>query len=143
MYKCKYFKIKELVNPAMLSIPENILWMMFDDRILRNADQIREWYGECTVNTAVLEDCGLRAFNAGGAVYSQHKYGRALDIHILAIEKSAKLVKDDEQRKKYKIEQYNAVRQDLMKRLEGVNFENNIGWLHIDVGNRANRLFNP
>ena len=89
MYKCKYFKIKELVNPAMLSIPENILWLMFDDRVLRIADQIREWYGECTVNTAVLEDCGLRAFNAGGAVYSQHKYGRALDIHILAIEKSA------------------------------------------------------
>lgn len=130
MYKCKYFKIKELVNPAMLSIPENILWMMFDDRVLRTADQIREWYGPCTVNTSALENCGLRSFSAGGAEFSQHKFGRALDIHILAIEKSAKLVKDDEQRKKYKVEQYNAIRQDLMKKLEGVNFENNIGWLH-------------
>lgn len=130
MYKCKYFKIKELVNPVMLSVPENILWLMFDDRVLRIADQIREKYGECTVNTAVLKDCGLRAFNAGGAVYSQHKYGRALDIHILAIEKEAQKIKDPEKRKKFKIEKYNEVRQDLMKSLDGVNFENNISWLH-------------
>lgn len=143
MYKCKYFKIKELVNPAMLSIPENILWLMFDDRILRIADQIREWYGACTVNTSVLKDCGLRPFNAGGAVYSQHKYGRALDLHIVSIEKEAEKIKDPEKRKKFKIEKYNEVRQDLMKNLEGVNFENNISWLHFDVGNRENRLFNP
>lgn len=143
MYKCKHFLIKELVHPDMLKTPENILWLLFDDRVLRAADMIREWYGPCTVNTSALKNCGLRSFSASGAEFSQHKFGRALDLHILAIEKSAKLVKDDEQRKKYKVEQYNAVRQDLIKKLEGVNFENNIGWLHIDVGNRANRLFNP
>ena len=53
------------------------------------------------------------------------------------------MVKNDDDRKRYKIEQYNAVRQDLMKKLDGVNFENNISWLHFDVGNRENRLFNP
>jgi hypothetical protein len=143
MYKCKYFKIKELVNPVMLSLSEDVLWLLLDERVLRVADQIREWYGECTVNTSVLKDCGLRPFNAGGAVYSQHKYGRALDLHIVSIEKEAEKIKDPEKRKKFKIEKYNEVRQDLMKNLEGVNFENNINWLHIDVGNRENRLFNP
>jgi hypothetical protein len=44
-----------------------------------------------------------------------------------------------------KTKEYNEVRQELIKNKEfdGLNFENNIYWLHIDVGNRKNRLFNP
>lgn len=45
-YKCKYFKIKELVCPEVLkTVPESTLWMMFDDRLLMCADIIREKCG--------------------------------------------------------------------------------------------------
>lgn len=139
MYKCKYFTIKELVHPNNLKISEDILWLLLDDRVLKFADRIREKYGPCYINTSQLENCGLRDINlTTGAKYSQHKYGRGLDIHIMSIEKQ-KLTHEQ------KTKEYNKVRQELMKNKEfdGLNFENNIYWLHIDVGNRKNRLFNP
>lgn len=139
-YKCKYFKIKELVCPILLkNISEDILWMMFDDRLLRCADLIREKYGAITINTGDLVDCGLRDINSKtGARYSAHKLGRALDLHIDSIEKK-KLSKEE------KIKEYNIVREELLEdeRFNCLSFENNISWLHIDTYNRINRLFNP
>ena len=87
-YKCKYFLLKELVNPALLkALPESTLWSLFDDRLLRMADKIREKYGPCTVNASGLTDCGLRDINSTtGAKYSAHKIGRALDIHVRRLE---------------------------------------------------------
>ncbi|MDR2772913.1 MAG: hypothetical protein LBB93_05545 [Elusimicrobiota bacterium] len=42
LYICKYFKIKELVNPAYLSqASEVVLWGLFDDRLLKAADGMR------------------------------------------------------------------------------------------------------
>ena len=139
-YKCKYFKIKELVCPILLkNISENILWMMFDDRLLRCADLIKEKYGAITINVGDLVDCGLRDINSKtGARYSAHKLGRALDLHIDSIEKK-KLSKEE------KIKEYNIVRKELLEdeRFNCLSFENNISWLHIDTYNRINRLFNP
>ena len=139
-YKCKYFKIKELVCPILLkNISENILWTMFDDRLLRCADLIKEKYGTTTINIGDLVDCGLRDINSKtGARYSAHKLGRALDLHIDSIEKK-KLSKEE------KIKEYNIVRKELLEdeRFNCLSFENNISWLHIDTYNRINRLFNP
>ena len=45
-YKCKYFKIKELVHPSFLGTNEVILWRLFDERLLKMADKIREKYGD-------------------------------------------------------------------------------------------------
>ena len=138
-YKCKYFKIKELVCPILLkNISENILWTMFDDRLLRCADLIKEKYGTTTINIGDLVDCGLRDINSKtGARYSAHKLGRALDLHIDSIEKK-KLSKEE------KIKEYNIVRKELLEdeRFNCLSFENNISWLHIDTYNRINRLFN-
>ena len=140
MIKSKYFKIKELVCPILLkNISENILWMMFDDRLLRCADLIKEKYGTITINAGDLVDCGLRDINSKtGARYSAHKLGRALDLHIDSIEKK-KLSKEE------KIKEYNIVRKELLEdeRFNCLSFENNISWLHIDTYNRINRLFNP
>ena len=140
MIKSKYFKIKELVCPILLkNISENILWMMFDDRLLRCADLIKEKYGAITINAGDLVDCGLRDINSKtGARYSAHKLGRALDLHIDSIEKK-KLSKEE------KIKEYNIVRKELLEdeRFNCLSFENNISWLHIDTYNRINRLFNP
>lgn len=144
MYKCQYFKLSELVNPAVLkSVPENTLWLIFDDRLLRCADLIREKYGPCSVNGSGLVDCGLRDWKSTtGAKYSAHKFGRALDIHILAIERTAKT-------KTEKAAQYDRVRRELMAdmRFNALNFEKTSGgapitWLHCDTYNRPNRLFN-
>jgi len=141
MYKCKYFKIVELVNPELLKqIGENVAWIMFDERLLRLADAIREKYGACTVNASGLVDCGLRDPQcATGAKNSMHKIGRALDLHIRSIEL------EHVGNRAGKIQAYNLVREQLMllPQFDKLCFENNIPWLHIDTGNRANRLYYP
>ena len=143
-YKCKYFTLKELVNPSLLSLPEDTLWGLLDSRLLKMADKIREKYGICTVNTGSLVDCGLRPMNASGAKYSAHKFGRALDIHIQSIEKQWG------GNRSAKVDAYNRVREQLMAlpEFDCLNFEhtskeypNGIPWLHIDTANRSNRLF--
>lgn len=147
MYKCKYFNIRELVNPTVLSkIGEQIAWTIFDERLLRMADAIREKYGPCTINASGLVDCGLRdSQSTTGAKYSMHKIGRALDLHIRTIEVAAGKIKDATERKKFKIREYNKIREQLMinHEFDCLSFEHNIGWCHIDTGNRTNRLFNP
>lgn len=150
-YRCKYFKIKELVHPSFLGTNENILWRLFDERLLKNADKIREKYGACTVNADGLTDCGLRKMDSKtGAVFSAHKFGRALDLHIRTIEQAAAKIKDPVERKKFKIKEYNKVRERLMimPEFDYLVFENNskdspegISWLHIEVTNREKRLF--
>lgn len=147
MYKCKYFTIAELVPTALRqSVSESTLWTMFDDRLLRCADLIREKYGQCTVNGGALADCGLRdPHSATGAKYSMHKIGRALDLHILSVERAAAKFPAGLARKKFKTGEYNHIRTELMAdaRFNCLNFETGITWLHIDTGNRANRQFNP
>lgn len=145
-YRCRFFTIKELVHPSFLMTDESILWRMFDARLLKYADKIREKYGACTVNANGLTDCGLRKMDsATGAKFSSHKFGRALDIHIRSIELKAAEIKDATARKKFKSKEYNKVREELMVNHEFdlLSFENNISWLHISVENRDNRLFNP
>lgn len=151
MYKCKYFKLQELVHPDLLKeIPEKTLWMMFDPRLLKLADKFRELYGPVFINQSSLNlvNCGLRPIDSSvGAKYSSHKYGRALDLHIASIENKG-LTKEK------KVEEYNKIRTEYLaneKNLEGtdlelsecLSFEDNISWLHIDTYNRPNRRFNP
>ena len=110
MYRPKYYTIKELVNPDLLKkIGEETAWKMFDDRLLKAADQIRERYGACTVNANGLTDCGLRDPNSTtGAKYSMHKIGRALDLHIRSIEL------ETAGNKPTKTKAYNRIREQLM-----------------------------
>lgn len=147
MYKCKYFKIQELVNPTLLKqIGETIAWTIFDEELLKLADLLREKYGPMTINANGLTDCGLRdPQSKTGAKYSMHKIGRALDGHVVSIEKAAMKYTNADERKKFKIKEYNKIRQELLKdtKFAKLNFEDNINWLHFDTGNRANRVFNP
>jgi len=158
MYIPKYFKVKfqsngktksELFPPEIINLgyTDTQLLLMFDDRILKAADRVREIYGSCYINDydAGLENCGFRLDKNGigikdadGAELSQHKFGRALDTHIVKIEK---LNLD----RKAKIEAYNIVRRDLMKlpEFKGFCFEDNVWWLHIDCRNSDVKIFNP
>lgn len=146
-YKPKYFSLKELVAPELIKkIPEWKLWLIFDERLLRCADLIREKYGKCTINVSGLTDCGLRDFTTDtGASISAHKFGRGLDLHISEIETKAQGIKDAVERKKWKTKEYDKVREELMadSRFDVLNFEIDISWLHIDTYNRPNRKVNP
>jgi len=140
MYMPKYFKITELVNPILLNkIGTETAWKLFDEQLLKAADQLRIKYGVIFVNKGELKDCGLRDWTSPtGAKYSAHKFGRALDAHIMAIEKLG-LSKVE------KIKMYNKIRRELMldPQFNCLNFEDNISWLHFDTFNRPKRLFNP
>ena len=140
MYRCRYFKIRELVPPSMLKYSEDRLWLLFDDRLLRAIDDIRDIYGSIYINSTSLglTQCGFRTSSSTGAELSQHRYGRAADIHIADIEHKG-LSRDD------KAKAYDAVRKELMEdvRFDCLNFEDGITWLHIDIGNRSKRLFRP
>lgn len=146
MYKCKYYSLKELVHPSFLGTNPDILWRIFDERLLKMADKIRDKYGACTVNANGLTDCGLRKMDSTtGASFSAHKFGRALDLHIRSIELEAGKIPDPTMRKKFKIKEYNKVRENLMinHEFDILNFEYGISWLHVDTFNRDKRLFNP
>ena len=129
-YIPKYFKPYELVPRIIYeSLPERKIWQLFDQRVLHVADRIRERYGKMIANTWYW---GGRHQYRGwrhpgckiGARYSQHRYGRALDLvpqQITAEE----------------------IRQDIK---EGEIFihitciEDEVFWLHFDVRNYAGLL---
>ena len=152
-YRCKYFTIKELVNPDLLSkIGEKVAWRLLNPTLLKKVDALRDKFGPITINTPTLKDCGLRdPLSTTGAKYSQHKLGNALDLHIVSIEKSASSIKDPAERKKFKAKEYNNIRQRIMldPQFDCLSFEykskdcpDGITWLHIECSNREDRLFN-
>lgn len=102
-------------------------WRLFDPRILWTADQLRFLYGPIYVNDWFWGgnnqyggwrpgDCDI------GAEFSQHKFGRALDI-------------------KFKRAMAYNIRQDIKAGKWPVYFqyitcvENGVAWLHIDCRN--------
>lgn len=145
MYKCKYFKINELVHPDLLKqFGEAKCWMFFDERLLRFIDWLREQYGSIVINSATLKNCGARPIGTSvGAGFSAHKLWRAFDCHIVNIEKKAK-------NKKEKANLYKEVRQRILKEKDWsfICFETTtenkeaIWWLHVDTYNRPNREYN-
>lgn len=87
MYKCKYFKIYELVDKTTFeNTPEWKLWGAFDSRILRVIDIIREDLGvSMTINNwkwgKDRQWSGLRNnLSPYYSPWSQHSYGRAIDF---------------------------------------------------------------
>lgn len=72
-YKPKYFSLKEC-------FPKDVkaCWSLMDDRIMMMADELREVFGPLWVNGRGLTQCGFRT---NGSLTSQHRCGRALDLH--------------------------------------------------------------
>lgn len=144
MYKCKYFKISELVHPKLLKqFGEAKCWTFFDDRMLRFIDWLREKYGPIIINNPSLQNCGARPIDSTtGAGFSAHKLWRAFDCHVVSVEKGAK-------NKKEKAMMYKKIRAEILQNptWSFVNFEKtcngeDIWWLHCDSYNRTNREFN-
>lgn len=85
IYRCQYFKLQELVHPNIYSKWGDRAWEFLDPRILQSADQLREYFGPITINDwhtgGEHVDSGLREWGSTtGALWSQHKFGRALDL---------------------------------------------------------------
>jgi hypothetical protein len=126
-YIPKYFKPYELVPKATYELLKNrpwVIWQLFDPRVLHVADAIRRRYGKMTANTWYWKGRhqyrGWRPARCKvGATYSQHRFGRALDL--VPGEATAE-----------------EIRQDIM---DGDNFqyitciEAVVHWLHFDVRN--------
>ena len=108
---------------AKQPIPWINLW---DKRILITADRIRKRYGPILINTYCFggnhQYRGWREFDCPvGADYSQHKFGRALDMEPVKV--TVEEIREDIRK---------GGRSDPVFQLIG-RVENRTSWLHIDT----------
>jgi len=126
-YIPKYFKIEEVMPPDLCNPSDPNQWFFFDDRILITADRLREHYGPLVCNTWFYGgEHGLRGYRSWptkvGSQYSQHKFGRALDLIPIKVEAEE-------------------IRQDIIanptrEMYEYITaIETGVSWLHIDCRN--------
>jgi len=132
MYIPKHFKIQELMPKSFYNNNAHrmpFLWsIIFDERLLRIIDTIREQYGPMTCCNwsygGKRNWSGFRPPSCGiGATLSQHRFGRAVDL----------LPKDctpDEIRDEI------IDRQNYIEWKDVGGLEMNITWLHIDTRSR-------
>ena len=104
-YRCKYFRIEELVDSITYQKYGERCWSFFDPRILMTLDAIRVFLKKpMTVNNwnwgGSREWSGLRIPGSSYySCYSQHSYGRAIDFVVTGMEASEvqkKLVENEE-----------------------------------------------
>lgn len=136
MYKCKYFKIQELVSPIVYNSWGEQAWMFFDAETLKELDLIRETYGSpIIINNWLfggdLKQCGLRSNvdeipmtkTKNKKLYlSAHCMGKAFDLHCK--KGNHKALFD------MLYNMINTGRLKQFKRLE--NFASTKTWVHID-----------
>jgi len=84
MYKCKHFKIQELVPQHVYEARGDKAWELLDTNALITLDLIRDAFGVTTVNNwhtgGERNWSGLRTSDSPYySPYSQHSFGRAFD----------------------------------------------------------------
>lgn len=88
MQVSKNFVLQEFINPNIYAIHGEKSIDLIDKKLIDIAQFIRDKTGvSVTINTwhtgGHLKDCGLREQNSTtGAKKSQHKLGKAIDVHI-------------------------------------------------------------
>ncbi|MFZ4545929.1 MAG: D-Ala-D-Ala carboxypeptidase family metallohydrolase [Bacteroidales bacterium] len=84
----KNFQLREFVDPVTFQIRGNKAIELIDKRIVNVAQFLRDHFNAPIVINNYHEggghiESGLRTFlSKTGATYSQHKYGRAIDIKV-------------------------------------------------------------
>ncbi len=128
MYRPNHFTLPELVPPLAHAKYGTKLWRVFDDRILRAADILRDVFGPMVVNDWHRQ--GNNKYRGWrppacriGANLSQHRFGRALDLIPLRI--TAEVVRQTI------LETPDMVRDDAGNYLITA-MERDVSWLHID-----------
>lgn len=85
MYKCKYFRIEELVSRKIHRLYGEHAWRFLDPVALKGLDFAREHYGSCTINNWYIggsyQYSGLRADGEYpiSSIVSSHRHGKAFD----------------------------------------------------------------
>lgn len=144
MYTPKYFGIKELVpkdfyNNYSSKGEQFLFQIIFDERLLRLIDKIRDEFGPMTVcDWSWGGGSNYRGFRPPdcnvGASLSQHRFGRAVDM-------IPKNVHPDDMRKEIIKDQGTYKWRDVG------GLEMKISWFHVDVRARSNpnkiNLFYP
>ena len=136
IYKPDHFELYEvlpefLYNEHFASRGDK-LWGIFDERLLKTMDKLRDRYGPLVANDwkwdGQYHNRGWRATNSFiGATFSQHKYGRAMDMQ--PVNTTAE-----------------SIRQDILHDPTHIDFkdimciEMNVSWLHISVQNWSKRF---
>lgn len=126
IYTPKNFSIRELVHPDLLAkVGERVAWQMFDERLLRNLQWLRERFGVTYVNiNGVFTDRGFDSGTYRTSGTSQHNHGRAIDCHFkdYSIAEVHKILKE---------EHMNMPEPNIW--VEATHNGKPITWLHIDV----------
>lgn len=129
MYKCKHFKIHELVPPQVYKDRGEKAWELLDIRMLKTIDRLRDCYGSMTINNYFWggdrEWSGLRTPDSPYySKYSQHTFGRACDCLFKDV--SSEQVRQDLLNNPYTFEYIGEYIESL---------ELGVSWLHFDVRN--------
>lgn len=93
MYVPKYFSLQEVLPSTVFHRYRDAptcLWLIFDEDLLISADLIRKHYGPIVINNwhwgGIIQYAGFRYFDhPDGAEISQHKFGRAFDLHPMRV----------------------------------------------------------
>lgn len=125
MYKCKHFKIQELVPPHVYEERGDKSWLLLDARSLFTLDTIRDNFGPVVVNNwhsgGDRRWSGLRTPESPYySPYSQHTFGRAFDGLLLSydVEKARSFI---------------LANKEKFPHLTGL--ELGVSWLHFDTRN--------
>ncbi|MFH1623537.1 MAG: hypothetical protein ABID54_00085 [Pseudomonadota bacterium] len=132
-YIPKFFQSYELIPKVAYGLLKDrpwVIWQLFDSRTLYTGDKIRQRYGKMIANTWYWKgehqyrgwrppDCRI------GADYSQHRFGRALDL--VSVETTAEEIRRDI--KAGKTGSDGSIFQYI------TCIEDGVGWLHFDVRN--------
>ena len=121
----KHFTLEEFFSRDLVHghVPDRLLSYL-DPRILTICDYLRDRYGAAIINDwaygGTREQCGFRLPNSKvGAKCSQHKFGRAADLHFTGI--TAHEIRTD-----MKLDQAPFMRAGITAVEDGVS------WLHVD-----------
>jgi len=129
MYLPNFFKPFELLPRELFcrtKKPDGLLSVLFDDRILKAADRLRDQYGPMQANDwfwgGPNQFRGFRPFDCPvGAKLSQHKFGRAIDL--LPLDAPVDDIRSD-------LIEHPAIAGGLVTCIEA-----DVPWLHIDCRN--------
>ena len=140
-YQCKWFKLHELVSPAVYAHFGVFGWKFLDEGLLKDIDLLRDLWGKpLTINNYAwggsYKESGLRC-NTDSIVkakktpyLSAHCLGRAFDIKPENIKDTPEL---------YKFIQLNFHKFNSISRME--NIKSAQTWVHIDnFGDRKNQI---
>ena len=133
MKHCKHFRIEELVPPKVFEDRGLLAWELMDERIIEAADWLRDEFGPATINDwfwgGNRTESGLRTPDCTFyRPYSQHTFGRALDI----IFKDA----DADDVRAWMTTDFSDERHgNPAEWMEVTGIEDGISWVHIDCRN--------